>query len=203
MRRSTERILTTHSGSLVRTREIIEGMKARTLDRPYDQDVLAADIRKGIAEVVRKQVETGIDIPNDGEFGRRGFTSYIHERLSGLEPRPPDPGDFQLGPGGERAQFPEFSEQYDKFFRVINMYPEISMEEMATAPAIVERFRVTGPIRYKGQAAVEQDIATLKSALEGLNVADAFLSAVSPTQRHDDRGSRTSELSVRAPGRPN
>jgi 5-methyltetrahydropteroyltriglutamate--homocysteine methyltransferase len=187
VKRSTDRILTTHSGSLVRTREIIEGMKARTVNRPYDEAVLSADIRKGIAEVVHKQVETGIDIPNDGEFGRRGFTSYIHERLSGLEPRPPDPGDFQLGPGGERAQFPEFSAQYDKFFRFLWMYPEISMEEVANAPAIVERFRVTAPIRYKGQSAVQNDIATLKGALEGLHVADAFLTAVAPTQRHDDR----------------
>ena len=187
MKRSTERILTTHSGSLIRTRAIIEGMKARTINRPYDQQTLAVDIRNGIAEVVRQQVETGIDIPNDGEFGRRGFTSYIHERLSGLEPRPPDPQDFQLGPGGERAQFPDFSEQYDKHFRFLWMHPDIDMAEVANAPAIVERFRVTGPLRYKGQAAVQQDIATLKAALQGLNVADAFITAVTPTSRHSDR----------------
>jgi 5-methyltetrahydropteroyltriglutamate--homocysteine methyltransferase len=162
-------------------------MKARTINKPYDQARLEADIRDGVVEVVRRQVEIGIDIPNDGEFARRGFTSYIHERLSGLEPRPPDPQDFQLGPGGERAQFPDFSEQYDKFFRFIWMYPDISMEEVANAPAIVERFRVTGPIRYKGQAAVRQDIARLKDALQGLQVADAFISAVTPTSRHSDR----------------
>jgi 5-methyltetrahydropteroyltriglutamate--homocysteine methyltransferase len=187
VKRSTNRILTTHCGSLIRTREIIEGMKARTINKPYDGERLATDIRNGVAEVVRQQVEIGIDIPNDGEYGRRGFTSYIHERLSGLEPRPPDPEDFQLGPGGERAQFPAFSEQYDKHFRFIWMYPEVSMEEVANAPAIVERFRVTAPIRYRGQAAVQQDIATLKAALQGLDVAEAFITAVTPTSRHSDR----------------
>ena len=57
MKRSTDHILTTHSGSLIRTPEIIEGMKARTIDQPYDQDKLARDIRQGVADVVRKQVE--------------------------------------------------------------------------------------------------------------------------------------------------
>src|SRR5262245_14595490 len=90
MQRSTDRILTTHAGSLVRTREIIEGMKARTLMQAYDQEGFAADIRAGIAGVVRQQVETGIDIPNDGEFARAGCHCYIHERLGGLQPRPLD-----------------------------------------------------------------------------------------------------------------
>src|SRR4051812_21915821 len=87
MRGSTEKILTTHVGSLIRTREIIEGMKARTLAQPYDQAKFAADIERGIEQVVRKQIEIGIDIPNDGEYRRRGYTTYIHERLGGLERR--------------------------------------------------------------------------------------------------------------------
>src|SRR5438045_9700414 len=89
MQRSTERILTTHTGSLVRTREIIEGMKARLIGKPYDQAKLDADIRSGILDVVRKQVEVGIDIPNDGEFGRRGFIAYVHQRLGRMGPRQP------------------------------------------------------------------------------------------------------------------
>ena len=73
MKRSTERILTTHAGSLVRTREIIEGMKARTLNKPYNDDQLAADIQRGITDVVRQQVEAGIDIVNDGEYAPAGL----------------------------------------------------------------------------------------------------------------------------------
>ncbi len=187
MHRSTDRILTTHSGSLIRTRDIIEGMKARTIDRPYDQDKLAADIKAGVKAVVREQVDAGIDIVNDGEFGRRGFTSYIHERLNGLQPREAEPVEFQLGPGGERAVFPEFSEQYDKFFRFLWMYPDIDMTEVAEQPAIVERFRVTGPITYKGQSYVQNDIDTLKSAITDVTVTDAFITAVTPTGRSSDR----------------
>src|SRR5918996_2570586 len=105
MQRSTDRILTTHSGSLVRTREIIRGMKAKTIGQPYDEAALAADIRAGVNEVVRKQVEAGIDIPNDGEYPRRGFLGYVNERLGGLEPRPPDPEERVLVPGEERDRF--------------------------------------------------------------------------------------------------
>jgi 5-methyltetrahydropteroyltriglutamate--homocysteine methyltransferase len=187
VKRSTERILTTHSGSLVRTREIIEGMKARTIGQPYDEAKLAEDIRKGVAEVVRKQVEAGIDIPNDGEYPRRGFMGYVHERLGGLEARPPDEAERVLVPGRERDKFAEFSELYDKHFRFLWMYPDISMEEVKDTPAIVERFRLTGPITYTGQQAVQSNIANLKAALEGLTVADAFITAVTPNFRKGDR----------------
>jgi 5-methyltetrahydropteroyltriglutamate--homocysteine methyltransferase len=77
MKRSTDRILTTHVGSLVRTPAILEGMKARVLMRAYDQEWLARGIEQGISDVVRKQAEVGIDIPNDGEFGRQGFEAYM------------------------------------------------------------------------------------------------------------------------------
>ena len=188
MNRSTDRILTTHAGSLVRTPEIIAGMKARLIGGAYDWARLAADIHTGIVDVVRKQVEVGIDIPNDGEFGRRGFTSYVHERLGGLEPRPPEPGERMLGPGGERLLFPEFSEQYDRHFRFLWMYPQISMEEVKDIPANGEWFRLTAPITYTGQTALQHDIATLEQATAGLHVADAFITAVTPNTHRYDAG---------------
>jgi 5-methyltetrahydropteroyltriglutamate--homocysteine methyltransferase len=92
LKRSTERILTTHVGSLVRPPAVLEGMKARVLGKPYDQEHLAQDIRKAVRDVVQKQAEVGIDIPSDGEFGRQGFQAYISERLSGLEPLEESPG---------------------------------------------------------------------------------------------------------------
>jgi 5-methyltetrahydropteroyltriglutamate--homocysteine methyltransferase len=187
VKRSTDRILTTHSGSLVRTREIIEGMKARTAGREYDESVLAEAVRSGVADVVRRQVEAGIDVPNDGEYPRRGFMGYVNERLGGLEPRAPEPAEMVLVPGRERDRFAEFSELYDRYFRVIYMYPEISMDEVRDTPSIVERFRLTGPLAYTGQAAVQSDIANLKAALNGLNVADAFITAVTPNFRKGDR----------------
>jgi 5-methyltetrahydropteroyltriglutamate--homocysteine methyltransferase len=187
VKRSTERILTTHSGSLVRTRDIIKGLKARTLGQDYDATAFAESVRAGVAEVVRRQVEAGIDIPNDGEYPRRGFMGYVNERLSGLEPREPEPDEKVLVPGPERDRFAEFSELYDRYFRFIYMYPDISMDEVRDTPSIVERFRLTGPITYIGQQALQSDISNLKAALNGLNVADAFLTAITPNARKGDR----------------
>ena len=93
MRRSTDRILTTHVGSMVRTHEIMEGMEAAALNRPCDEQKLAADVRAGIEQGVRKQSEVGIDVPSNVEYGRQGFRSYINERLDGLALPPLDPGE--------------------------------------------------------------------------------------------------------------
>src|SRR5690349_12657163 len=187
MQRSTDRILTTHSGSLVRTREIIRGMKARTIGQPYDEATLQKDIKAGVHEVVRLQVEAGIDIPNDGEYPRRGFMGYVNERLGGLATRPPDAAEMVLVPGRERDRFAEFSELYDASFRFIYMYPDISMDEDKDSPANVYRLRLTSPITYTGQEAVQSDITNLKDALNGLTVSDAFITAVTPNFRKGDR----------------
>jgi 5-methyltetrahydropteroyltriglutamate--homocysteine methyltransferase len=192
MNRSTDRILTTHVGSLIRTREIIEGMKARTLNHPYDNAALDAAIRDGIKTVVRTQVEMGIDIPNDGEYGRRGFTAYINERLGGLEPRALEQGERnpldQVGHQLERAAFRDFYEQHDRTYRSMWMLPGISLDDMGDVRGKSELFRLTGLITYTGQAAVQQDIENLRGALEGLHVADAFVTAVTPTTERKDRG---------------
>jgi len=183
--RSTDRILTTHVGSLVRPANILRGMKARTLEQPYDQRVLAEDVRAGIQHVVREQVEAGIDIPSDGEFGRAGFVNYIHERLTGIERRPLDPDEDIWGAGADREQqvFPEFFEQYHDHFRYLWMSPEVPIDDVPNLPGNYEKFRVVDKVQYMGQQLIQQDIATFQSALQGLNVADAFINAVSPMQR--------------------
>jgi 5-methyltetrahydropteroyltriglutamate--homocysteine methyltransferase len=190
MNRSTDRILTTHVGSLIRTKPIIEGMKARTLNEPYDPEQLAADIREGIAEVVRKQVEAGIDIPNDGEYARRGFTTYIHERLSGLEPRTIDPNKRnpldQIGHELERDEFPGFYEQHDKAYRFMWMLPGIDMSKMLTVRGKSEVFRLVDKVSYKGLDHARVDQENLRAALAGLDVADAFITAVTPTTERRD-----------------
>jgi 5-methyltetrahydropteroyltriglutamate--homocysteine methyltransferase len=192
MNRSTERILTTHVGSLIRTRDIIEGMKARTLNQPYDRAALDAAIRDGIREVVRKQVEIGIDIPNDGEYARRGFTTYVHERLGGLEPRFLAPGEKnpldQHGHQLERVAFPGFYEQYDKAYRFMWMLPEVNMDGMANVRGKSEFFRLTGPITYQGHRQVQQDMDNLRAGLAGLPTSDAFITAVTPTTERKDQG---------------
>jgi 5-methyltetrahydropteroyltriglutamate--homocysteine methyltransferase len=192
MNRSSERILTTHTGSLIRTREIIEGMKARTLNKPYDAEALDLAIDAGVKDVVRKQVEIGVDIPNDGEFARRGFTTYIHERFAGLEPRALDPSQKnpldQHGHQRERLDFPEFYDQHDKVYRFMWMLPGVSMDEMVNVRGKSELFRLDGPISYRGEALVQRDITRLRAGLHGLQVADAFITAVTPTTERKDEG---------------
>jgi 5-methyltetrahydropteroyltriglutamate--homocysteine methyltransferase len=187
MRRSTERILTTHVGSLVRTREIIEGMKARALNEPYDQAQLASDVRRGVSEVVRKQVSIGIDIPSDGEYGRHSFRGYMNDRLGGLEVRPIDPQEDLRYDVEEQRLFPEFFEQYFKHYRSLWMLPGVSMEGVPNLPGYHERCRVTGPISYTGQASLERNVSNFRDALKNLSVADAFIPADVPTSRWGDR----------------
>ena len=192
MTRTPQRILTTHTGSLIRTPAIIEGMKARTLNLPYDRAALEAAIDDGVKNVVRKQVEVGIDIPNDGEFARRGFTTYIHERLVGLEPRTLDPAERnpldQHGHQLERQMFPEFYAQHDKAYRFMWMWPEVDMDGMRNVRGKSELFKLNGPISYRGAASVQKDIARLRAGLQGLDVADAFITAVTPTTERKDAG---------------
>ncbi len=189
MKRSTERILTTHVGSLVRTPAIMLGMKARAMGKPYDQAKLAADIREGIIDVVRKQVAIGIDVPNDGELARNGFSAYVNQRLGGLEPLPPDLEGNPWGGGdaAEQAAFPDFFRQYSSHFRYLWMDPDVSLDDLPNRPGTGERFQLIGPITYTGQAEVRRDIDTLTTALLGAQVADAFITATPPTGRRADK----------------
>jgi 5-methyltetrahydropteroyltriglutamate--homocysteine methyltransferase len=164
-------------------------MKAQTLGRPYDREQLARDIRRGVADVVRKQVEIGLDVPSDGEYGRRGFTSYVNDRLGGIEPRELDAGEsVWTGDLEDRRAFPAFFEQYDRHHRFLWMPPEVSIAELPNIPGSGQRFRVTGPITYTGQTAVQEELHTFKMALQGLQVADAFVTAIAPTGRKGDKG---------------
>jgi 5-methyltetrahydropteroyltriglutamate--homocysteine methyltransferase len=165
MQRSTDRILTTHVGSLVRPPGLVELMRAKENGQPYDQQELAARVRSSVQEVVHKQIEAGVDIISDGEYGKPSFSGYVNERLSGFERRPRDPHESPLlNWGRDRKLFREFYEEYDRATGSASGYPVVC----------------TGPITYQGQAAVQSDIATFKAALAGVNPAEAFIPAVAP-----------------------
>jgi len=165
MQRSTDRILTTHVGSLVRPPGLVELMRAKENGQAYDQQELAARVRSSVQEVVHKQVETGVDIPSDGEYGKPSFSGYVNERLSGFERRPRDPNESPLlNWGRDRQLFREFYEEYDRATGSASGYPVVC----------------TGAITYQGQEAVQSDIATFKAALAGVNPAEAFIPAVAP-----------------------
>ena len=165
MKRSTARILTTHVGSLVRPPGLVDLMRAKENGQAYDQQELAARVQSSVREVVHKQVETGVDIPSDGEYGKPSFSGYVNERLSGFERRPRDPNESPLlNWGRDRQLFREFYEEYDRATGSASGYPVVC----------------TGPIAYQGQAAVQSDIATFKAALAGVSPAEAFIPAVAP-----------------------
>src|SRR5215475_9266214 len=93
MKRSTDRILTTHAGSLPRPADLRAMLTAKSTGQPYDQEAFTKRVRSAVAEVVQKQIEAGIDIINDGELGKPNFTTYARERISGFEERPLKPGE--------------------------------------------------------------------------------------------------------------
>lgn len=166
MNRSANRILTTHCGSLPRPADLLDLMKAKTHGEPYDAGAYEASVRNAVEEIVRRQVENGIDIVTDGEQGKRGFFAYISERLAGFEPKPgPRPAMFQ-------AEVEEFPEYYKQYFSTAMLGGNI-------APLVL--FACTGPVSYRGQEAVRRDIENLKAALRGFESADVFLPAVAPS----------------------
>jgi 5-methyltetrahydropteroyltriglutamate--homocysteine methyltransferase len=165
MKRSEDRILTTHAGSLPRPADLLKLIQAKGKGEPFDRDVYAARVRSAVAEIVARQVRVGIDIVDDGEMGKAGFIPYINERLAGFEVDRGRSGSPFAGSREFRA-FPEF---YEWFGRALPS-PAASLPHMVC----------TGPISYKGHALVQADIANLKAALEGARVEEAFLPAISP-----------------------
>ena len=93
MKRSDERILTTHAGALPRRAGLRELVTARNLGQPYDEAALASAVPRTVAEVVQRQLECGVDIPNDGELSKPGFSEYVRERIRGFEVREFKPGE--------------------------------------------------------------------------------------------------------------
>lgn len=162
MRRSTERILTTHVGSLIRPPELLDALRARErAPESWDRAVSSA-----VRDVVRRQHETGIDVVDDGEYSKTGFTAYVTDRLEGFEFRPPPPGQSaMLNRGRDRRAFAEFYREYDA--------AEGQSESGLTAVC-------AGPIRYRGMATLERDLANLRAAIREAGIEEAFVPAAAP-----------------------
>ena len=166
MKRSTERILTTHCGSLPRPKDLLDMMKAKVEGQAYDPDAFAKRVRSAVAESVRRQVESGIDVPTDGEQGKTGFFAYVNERLTGFTPKPDRP--FTLF-AAEVQAFPEYYKQY------------FSQAMLGGTVARVVPMACTGPVSYRGQEALRRDLDNLKAALAGLPCEEVFVPAVAPS----------------------
>jgi 5-methyltetrahydropteroyltriglutamate--homocysteine methyltransferase len=168
VKRSTDRILTTHCGSLARPKDLLDMMKAKLNGEPYDETAYSQRVQTAVAEVVRKQGECGIDVVTDGEQGKPGFFAYVRERLTGFEPKPPQPGTWKQW-AAEVAAFPEYYEQY------------FSRRMMGGSIAPRTPLVCTAPIRYRGQEAIRKDIENLRAGLGGLKVEEPFMPAVAPS----------------------
>jgi 5-methyltetrahydropteroyltriglutamate--homocysteine methyltransferase len=163
--RSTDRILSTHVGSLARPHPLLELMREKEHGRPYDEEAYEAQVTEAVRDVVRRQVEAGLDVVTDGEMSKVSFVSYIEKRLGGLEARP----GTSMMPRSWELEVKEFPEYYKEYF---------GKYSQAVAPLSVPV--CTGPVTYEGRAAVASDIANLKAALGETPAAEAFLPSTSP-----------------------
>src|ERR687886_94529 len=152
MRRSTERILTTHTGSLPRPPDLLELLQAREAGQPVDEDAFAARVASAVAEVVRRQVAAGIDVVSDGEMGKPSFATYVTHRLEGFGGENPEPRIF-----ADRAEFPEWAAE-------------------APGSAMKRRFCLE-PLAWQGEEAVQTDIRNLQDALAASGAVEAFMPA--------------------------
>ena len=165
MKRSTDRILTTHAGSLPRPADIVEKLAAKQ-QAAFDEPGMAERLRGAVSDIVRKQIALGVDVVDDGEQGKVGFIPYINERLAGFELDTERKAVAPWSTSREAKSFPEF----------------YAPTHYAQAP---NRMVCTGPISYKGHKPLQRDIDNLKAALDGAKIEEAFMPSVSPTSVTD------------------
>ncbi len=172
MSQSTDRILTTHVGSLIRPPDLLALIEARQEGKPITDAAFAEALRRSVAEVVRQQADAGVDIVSDGEFGKTGsWSRYVVERLGGIRFRPDAVASISSIRGKDFRDFEEFYTEYENEHGAAGLGKSI-------APA--GGWAITGPIIYTGHAQISRDIANLKAAIEGCGVVAAFLPVVAP-----------------------
>ena len=164
MKRSSDRVLTTHVGSLPRPADLLDVVRAKEEGKPIDEKAHAARLREAVADVVRKQIDLGIDIVDDGEYGKPSFVSYVNERLGGFEFDKEVPRQSPWAGSREAKSFPEFYGDGHVAARQNHMV-------------------CTAPVTYRGMAQLKTDIDNLKAALDGAQ--EAFMPAISPTSAAD------------------
>ncbi|MGD0133446.1 MAG: cobalamin-independent methionine synthase II family protein [Bryobacteraceae bacterium] len=158
MKLSTDRILTTHVGSLPRPREVVDFLFAQDRGEPYDAAEFDRAIRSGVLDALRSQVEAGVDVVSDGEMGKISYATYIRHRLTGFE------GDSARPTPQDLEDFPGYRDQLVK----------------AGASAKYQRPVCKGPITVKDLEPLKQDVARMKDALAQVKATEGFMNAVSP-----------------------
>jgi len=168
MKRSTDRILTTHAGSLPRPVDLLQMIRAKARGETVDEAALSSRLKGAVAEIVRKQADLGVDVVDDGEFGKPSFVTYVRDRLGGITVKEGQRKTPWLG-SREALAFPEFYQ----------------VQAAASANARHPLLAVTGPITYRGHKQLQADLDNLKAALKGVDVAEVFVPSISPSTVED------------------
>ena len=158
MKTSTDRILTTHVGSLPRPAALRELLVKKDKGEPYDKAELARQTKAAVAAIVRRQTEAGVDIVDDGEMSKPGYSTYVADRLSGFAGHEPAKPRLDTGP------HPNFSAAIGRM----------------TGENIARRAVCVGPIAVQDRQPLADDIANLRAAVAGVKVTDVFMTAASP-----------------------
>jgi 5-methyltetrahydropteroyltriglutamate--homocysteine methyltransferase len=158
MKTSQDRILTTHTGSLPRPPELRAPLVAKDQGRPYDKAELARLTREAVLGIVRRQVDAGVDIVNDGEMSKPGYSTYVADRLSGFAGHEPAKPRLDTGP------YPNFMAAYTRM----------------TGENVARRAVCVGPIAVKDEEPLKEDLANLRDALAPVNAVEGFMTAASP-----------------------
>jgi 5-methyltetrahydropteroyltriglutamate--homocysteine methyltransferase len=158
MKASQDRILTTHVGSLPRPPELKELLVRKDQSQPYDKAALDRLTRQAVLDIVRRQAQTGIDIVNDGEMSKPGYSTYVADRLSGFA------GHEPAMPRLDTRDHPNFLAAYERM----------------TGANVARRSVCVGPVAVRDHEPLEHDLANLKDALAQIQVAEGFMTAASP-----------------------
>ncbi len=168
MLRSTERIITTHVGSLPRPRDLLEMVRARGRGELKDQAAFDALLRKSVAEIVRQQAGLGVDVVDDGEFSKTSFVSYVWDRLGGLSLA----GGVRINPWLNSRE----SQTFPEFYKI----------DLAKAASTGQPLMAcTAPMTYRGQAQLKTDLDNLRAAVDAAGVSEAFVPSISPSNIED------------------
>jgi 5-methyltetrahydropteroyltriglutamate--homocysteine methyltransferase len=157
MKHSTDRILTTHTGSLPRPDDLVGMLEGRDQREARADAGFQARVASAVKEIVQKQADAGVTVVNDGEMSKVGYSTYLTDRVTGFSEQSRD-----FPPQVEVSSFPEY------------------YQARPTGGAGVKRAVCVGPIEWRGDEQVQQDIANLKAATDGADIAEAFMTAASP-----------------------
>ena len=182
MKRSSHRILTTHAGSLVRPPEITEAMIRSHLGEPVEEDTFATELRRSVADVVHRQTQIGIDVIDDGEFGKSSWINYLADRIDGLTriPRERSPERNYSRSWPDQDRFGDFYRAYDRY-ETLQWLPETPSKARYDGSQGTEYLTVVcnGPLEYR-PASVQRDIDNLRAALRDRTAEETFMPVVAP-----------------------